>query len=162
MHIEGCWLWFLWGISRAPCPSCKSISQIEHLLRKQDCGGHRMFKKIITADVHARKTQMANCVPNAVLVDPFKAWCSLIRYTVLLEIFERVLFSLIFVVGVGPRKLSARSFLRKRKFWPRRIYCQLHVVWFSRRCGAVNLLICLLSRQAPEVVSPSILAASFK
>ena len=36
--------------------------------------------------------------------------------TVLPEIFTRVLFSLNFAVSVGPRKLSARNFLRTRKF----------------------------------------------
>ena len=34
--------------------------------------------------------------------------------TVLPEIFARVLFSLISAVGVGPRKLSVRNFLRAR------------------------------------------------
>ena len=38
------------------------------------------------------------------------------KYTVLPEIFARVLFWLNFAVGVGPRKLSARNFLRTRKF----------------------------------------------
>ena len=37
-----------------------------------------------------------------------------LRYTVLPEIFARVLFSLNFAVGVGPCKLSARNFLRTR------------------------------------------------
>ena len=36
--------------------------------------------------------------------------------TVLPEIFARVLFLLYLAVGVGPRKLSARNFLRTRKF----------------------------------------------
>ena len=39
-----------------------------------------------------------------------------IEPTVLPEIFARVLFSLNFAVGVGPRKLSERNFLRTRKF----------------------------------------------
>ena len=39
-----------------------------------------------------------------------------ISNTVLPEIFARVLFSLIFAVGVRPRKLSARNFLRTQKF----------------------------------------------
>ena len=36
--------------------------------------------------------------------------------TIIPEIFARVLFSLNFADGVGPRKLSARNFLRTRKF----------------------------------------------
>ena len=36
--------------------------------------------------------------------------------TVLPEIFARVLFTLNFAVGVGPRKLSARNFLLTRNF----------------------------------------------
>ena len=35
-------------------------------------------------------------------------------FTVLPEIFARVLFSLNFAVGLGPRKLSARNFLHTR------------------------------------------------
>ena len=39
-----------------------------------------------------------------------------IHVTVLSEIFAQVLFSLNFAVSVGPCKLSARNFLRTRKF----------------------------------------------
>ena len=36
-----------------------------------------------------------------------------VPYTILPEIFSRVLFSLNFAVGVGPRKLSLQIFLRR-------------------------------------------------
>ena len=65
-------------------------------------------------------------------------------YTILPEIFARVLCSLNFALDVGPRKLRARNFLRTRKFWLRGIHNHLHAVWFPRRCGAVTSLIFLL------------------
>ena len=82
--------------------------------------------------------------------------------TVLPEIFARLLFLLNFAVGVGPRKLNTRNFLRTQKFRLRGIYCQLHVVWFPRHCGAVASFNFLLSRQARDDVTPSIFAAGFK
>ena len=59
--------------------------------------------------------------------------------TVLPEIFARVLFSLNFAVGVGPHKLSARIFLRTRKF------DLMEFITTCRRCDfldAVELLRC--------------------
>ena len=39
-----------------------------------------------------------------------------LSYTILPEIFTRVLFSLNFAVGVGPQKLSARIFCARENF----------------------------------------------
>ena len=82
-----------------------------------------------------------------------------ITCTILPEIFSRVLFSLYFAVGAGPRKLSARIFLHTRKFLPPGVYYHLHAVRFPRRCRTITLFIFLLSRQAPADVSLSIHAA---
>ena len=67
--------------------------------------------------------------------------CFLVSYTVFPEIFARVLFSLNFAVGVRPRKLSSRTFLRTRKFCSRGIHYHLHAVWFPWRCGTDTLLL---------------------
>ena len=56
-------------------------------------------------------------------------------------------FLLNFAVGLGLGKLSARNFLRTRKFWSCGIHYHLHAMWFPRRYGTVTLLIFLLSGQ---------------
>ena len=66
------------------------------------------------------------------------------------------------LTAVLPEIIARVLFPCTRKFWPSGIHYHLHAVWFSRRCGALTLLIFLLSQQATGDLCPSILSASFK